>query len=992
MTTYTKKLIEVSIPLKEINEASAREKSIRHGHPSTLHLWWARRPLAAARAVIFCQLVDDPGGYVDELLADKVKRQKAQVEVDMELKMTPHASPNLEEMLVEKERERLHDIVKELVIWENTTNEKVLNKARKEIKKSWQRTCRREGKPEDTPMPPLLDPFAGGGAIPLEAQRLGLEAHASDLNPVAVLINKAMIEIPPKFAGLPPVNPEWQSKTKEEKAATTWSGAQGLADDVRYYGNWMRDEAKKRIGHLYPPYTLTQELIDSRPDLQKAGYKDGDELTVIAWLWARTVPSPNPALGGKHVPLVSSFWLSKKKGREAYVEPVVEDGDYRFEVRIGMPEDVERIGAGTKTGRGANFHCIFSHVPIASSYIRLEARKNRMNAKLLAVVASGKRGRVYLNATKDQEESSKNIEPIWKPEQLVPTQCHDVDRLPMYGMPTWGDAFTDRQANSIATFAELVEMGRDQVFSAGEKSLNFDLDGMAFSKRLESGGRSCAAYADALAVYLALAVSRLTDSSSSLASWTPQRDTIRSTFGRHALPMVWDFAEVNILSDSAGNFGSMINWIQKVIERFPAFGQAEVIQANAAKRKIPTEAILSTDPPYYDNIGYAELSDFFYVWIRKSLRFAFPDGTKEILVPKAEEMIAAVHRHGGKAKAESFFLNAMTNVAEVWARSVSSLYPMTIYYAFKQTEIRKDGISSTGWATFLGALMNAGLTVVGTWPVRTERVGKITASSNVLASSIVLVCRQRPKNAETITKREFIEALETELPLALRELQHANLSPVDLPQSAIGPGIAIYSRHAFVIKGDGSPMSVTEALQLINHELSTILDGQVSDMDNWTRFACKWFEQHAFSVGSYGDAETIANGIDVSVTGVVESGIAESGHGRVRILRPAELPDDWNPVTDPNCTVWEIVHHLLRVAEGGGDKDCAAILAQLTHGKAAEARQLCYRLYTLCENNGWSKEAQGYNQLITNWTEYADLAENLEKNESLPEQVDMEYK
>lgn len=983
--TYPKKLIEVSIPLKEINEACAREKSIRHGHPSTLHLWWARRPLAAARSVLFCQLVDDPSGYVDELMADKARKQQAQQEVELELKMTPHLSPKLEDKLVEKERERLHNLVKELVIWENTTNENVLNRARKEIRNSWNRHLRRSELPLDTPMPPVLDPFAGGGAIPLEAQRLGMEAHASDLNPVAVLINKAMIEIPPKFAGLPPVNADWQGKTKEEKAANIWKGAQGLAEDVRHYGKWMRAEAEKRVGHLYPPYTLTQELLDDRPDLVKAGYKTGNELTVIAWLWARTVPSPNPALKGKPVPLISSFWLSKKVGKEAWVEPVVENGEYRFEIRVGKPEHAVRVDAGTKRG-GANFACIFSGVPLSSKYIRGEACDGKMGAVLMAVVAEGKRGRVYLAPNDAHAEIAFSAKPTWKPDQKVPTPCHDVDRLPMYGMPTWGDAFTNRQLVALTTFSDLVGEARERIVRDAQAAGHLPDD----PHPLEQQGQGPQAYADAVSVYLGLAASRATDYSSTITSWHNGREIIRNTFGRQAIPMTWDYAETNMFSDSSGNFTGMLSWVWKVIEfSLPANLMATVAQLNASTREISSGTIISSDPPYYDNIGYADISDYFYVWLRRSLRAVLPAAMGSILVPKEEELIASPYRHGNKSKAEDFFLNGMTAVAHRWAESSSETYPATIYYAFKQSEIQSEGLVSTGWAVFLGALMEAGFSVVGTWPMRTEMVNKIGAKANMLASSIVLVCRQRPKTAQIITKREFIEAMEAELPDSLKELQHANLSPVDLPQSAIGPGMAIYSRYAQIIKSDGEAMTVTEALQLINHELSHLLDGQVSDMDPHTRFACKWFEQNAFSAGAYGDAANIATAIDVSVEGAASSGILETGSGKVRILRPSELPEHWNPGSDANRTIWEVVHHLIRLAETASDKDCSRVFAALPYSEAAEARQLCYRLFTICDQAGWSQEAQAYNQLITNWQDYVDLAAALPEADKRPVQHEL---
>lgn len=981
MSSYSKKLIEVSIPLKEINEACAREKSIRHGHPSTLHLWWARRPLAAARSVLFCQLVDDPSGYVEELMADKARKQQAQQEVELELRMTPHLSPKLEDKLVEKERERLHNIVKELVVWENTTNEKVLNRARKEIRNSWLRHLRRNGLPEDTPMPPVLDPFAGGGAIPLEAQRLGMEAHASDLNPVAVLINKAMIEIPPKFSGLPPVNPDWQSKSSQEKAAMTWTGAQGLAEDVRHYGQWMRAEAEKRIGHLYPPYTLTQELLDARPDLVKGGYKAGDELTVIAWLWARTVPSPNPALQGKPVPLVSSFWLSKKAGKEAYVEPVVENGDYRFEVRVGKPPGGKLPLEETVSREGAI--CLVSNAPASFKYLRSQAKEGRFGTTLLAVVCEGNRGRAYLPATDFQSEIQRNAKPSFSPDFLIshwPGRTNVVE----YGMTKFGNLFTPRQLVALTTFSDLVGEARERIVRDAQAAGHLPDD----PRPLEQQGQGPQAYADAVSVYLALGVSRLSDRSSTICGWDNGFQKIRNTFGRQAIPMSWDFAEGNVMSESTGNFTGMLSWVWKALETaIPAKPAGFVNQLNASTRDISQGTIISSDPPYYDNIGYSDLSDFFYVWLRRSLRGALPQSMQSILVPKEEELIASPYRHGGKKAAEEFFLGGMTAVAHRWAESSSGIYPATIYYAFKQAEIKAEGMASTGWAVFLGALMDAGFSVVGTWPMRTEMANKIGQSANMLASSIVLVCRQRPKTAQTITKREFIEALETELPDALRELQHVNLSPVDLPQSAIGPGMAIYSRYAQIIKGDGEPMTVTEALQLINHELSHLLDGQVSDMDPHTRFACKWFEQFAFRAGPYGDAELIANATNVSVEGVAASGILESAKGKARILRPAELSASWTPETDTTRTIWEVVHHLIRLAETASDEDCARVFAALPHSEAAEARQLCYRLFTICDQNGWSQEAQVYNQLITNWQDYADLAAKLPQADARPQQT-----
>lgn len=994
-SSHPKKLIEVSIPLKEINDACAREKSIRHGHPSTLHLWWARRPLAAARAVLFCQLVDDPSGYADELVKDKARAKATEQELLMEPEGERDLSPRLRERLVEKERERLHEMVRKLVVWENTTNEPLFKQARQEILKSWQRHLKREGKPLDTSMPPVLDPFAGGGAIPLEAQRLGMEAHASDLNPVAVLINKAMIEIPPKFAGLPPVNPDWQSKTKEEKAATTWKGAQGLADDVRYYGNWMRNEAEKRIGGLYPSYKITQDLIKSRPDLADEGYKAGDELTVIAWLWARTTPSPNPALHGKHVPLISSFWLSKKEGREAYVEPAIENGNYRFQIRIGKPDNSGNIDNGTRATKpdgkpvNATFTCIISGNPISGSYIDGQARTGNLSAEMYAIVCEGRRGRIYLPPNEEHKNASQMASPKWKPDQECRGTFASNAQGRIYSFKSFADYYSTRQLVALNTLSDLISEARERILSTAEK-----LTGQFSNEQvLEDGGSGKQAYADSIAVYLAFAVSRAADRGSTMCSWdsSPKMEALRNTYGRQGIAMTWDYAEGNHFSRSSGNFTNHLEWGCKFLE-FAAACEASgvVIQANASNRNIPANSIISTDPPYYDNIGYADLSDYFYVWLRRSLQNVLPKIMGSILVPKEEELIASPYRQGGKENAEKFFLSGMTDVAHRFADSASQVYPTTIYYAFKQSEIKTEGITSTGWAVFLTSLMQAGYAVVGTWPMRTEMVNKITSKANMLASSIVLVCRQRPQTAQTITKREFIEALETELPVALRELQHANLSPVDLPQSAIGPGMAIFSRYAAVVKSDGQPMTVTEALQLINHELGHLLDGQISDMDAHTRFACKWFAQHGFSSAPYGDAELIATATDVSVQGVVASGILESGKGKARLFKPAELPEGWSPDRDQHLTVWEVVHHLIRLAESGGDGDCAKVIAALSHAQIAEARQLAYRLFTLCDQQKWSELAQPYNQLVTNWQDYSDLAAQLPAAVANPVQASLD--
>jgi putative DNA methylase len=989
-----KKLIEVALPLDAINTASAREKSIRHGHPSTLHLWWARRPLAAARAVIFSQMVDDPSEYVDVLLGDAAKRRKAESVLKARRKVweeasataakpeaggiaapAPGSEPTLEGVIAEIERERLFAIIRDLVLWENTTNETVLQAARDEIWQSWRRTCAENA---DHPrakelfdrhkLPAFHDPFAGGGALPLEAQRLGLEAHASDLNPVAVLINKAMIEIPPKFAGRPPVNPE--SRGRKDLIAREWKGAQGLAEDVRYYGKWMRDEAEKRIGHLYPKVEVTAEMVAERPDLK--AYL-GRKLTVIAWLWARTVKSPNPAFAQVDVPLASTFMLSTKPGREAYVEPVIEDAAYRFTVKVGKPKDTDGAKRGTKLSRGANFRCMISGTPIVPNHIYDEANAGRMGARLMAIVAEGDRGRVYLTPTPEIEAVALTAQPTWEPETPLPEDMRS-HWTPPYGLTTYGDLFTPRQLVALTTFSDLVHEARERVQrDALAAGLLYDV------KPLHSGGTGSAAYADAVGVYLAFAISKLADRGSTICTWFTERDSTRNTFARQSIPMTWDFAELNTLLDGTGSFVGAVEWTAESIEGVAAGYGAPVgaaDQDDATRQSMSAGKVVSTDPPYYDNIGYADLSDFFYVWLRRTLRSVFPDLFSTLAVPKAEELVATPYRHGSKEKAEAFFLDGMTQAMHRLALQAHPAFPVTIYYAFKQAESnRADGTASTGWDTFLAAVIEADFAISGTWPMRTELSNRMIGSgTNALASSIILVCRRRAVDAPTATRREFVSALKAELPQALAHLQRGNIAPVDLAQAAIGPGMAVYTRYARVLDAAGNPLTVREALALINQTLDEALAEQEGDFDADTRWALTWFEQQGFAEGEYGMAEQLSKSKNTSVAGMVEAGILESKRGRVRLLAPRELPTNWDPATDPRLTAWEIVHHLIRVLEAGGESAAAALLPRLG-ARAEVARELAYRLYTLCERKKRAAEALAYNGLVQSWPEIARLAQ-----------------
>jgi putative DNA methylase len=922
--THKKKLIEVALPLEAINAASAREKSIRHGHPSTLHLWWARRPLAACRAVLFASLVDDPSEH-----PDKFPTEEDQAE----------------------ERGRLFKLIEQLVLWENTTNEQVLNQAREEILKST------GGNP-----PPVLDPFCGGGSIPLEAQRLGLEAHGSDLNPVAVLITKALIEIPPRFAGQAPVNPGNGDSGLGSGGARgsglgiggTWKGAAGLAADVRYYGQWMRDEAEKRIGHMYPKITPPPTPQNPTPN----------PATVIAWLWARTVSCPNPACGAR-MPLVRSFALSTKKGKEAWVEPIVDQASktVRFEVRTGSGD----VPVGTMSRKGAT--CLVCGTPVSFEQIRAAGLSGDMSQRLLAVVAQAERGRVYLSPTDRHEEIAKNATPTWKPEAPLPENTRDI-RPQLYGLPTYGDLFTDRQLVALTTFSDLVGEARERVeWDALAAGLTDD------GVPLNDGGSGARAYADAVATYLALGANKAAQRNCVMATWESKMDRLGGAFGRQAIPMAWDFAETNPIGGFGGDIYGTVRSLSEVIDRLVPTCPGFTSQADAPALSLPSDMLFATDPPYYDNIGYGDLSDFFYVWLRRSVGDVYPDLFATLQAPKSDELIASPYRHDGdKRKAEEFFEFGLHRTFANIRTGAHPDYPVTIYYAFKQAEVERvngDGagpgvISSTGWETMLQGLLDAGFSITGTWPMRTELTVALKKTVSALASSIVLVCRPRPVDASIATRSDFLRALRRELPGALLRLQYGNIAPVDLAQAAIGPGMTIFSRYSKVLESSGEPMRVRTALQLINQVLDEVLAEQEGEFDGDTRWAITWFEQYGNREGPYGEAETLSKAKDTSIQGLVEAGILHARGGKVRLLGRDELKADWDPRTERRLTVWEVTQYLIRALEEQGT-DGAAALVRVLGGKADEARDLSYRLYQVCERQGWAKDALSYNSLVINW-------------------------
>ena len=951
--TYRKKLIEVALPLEAINMESAREKSIRHGHPSTLHLWWARRPLAACRAVLWSSLVDDPSSWPDKFPTEEEQQRERQRLFDI-----------LGRIVIETDKKgNQKQVVRGLVSWDevNDPKSKVLEAAQREIARclAWERDEEPPTKPDAVReyiaryAPPVYDPFAGGGSIPLEAQRLGLEAHASDLNPVAVLINKALIEIPPKFKDQPPVNPE------DRKQIRTWKGAQGLAADVRYYGKWMRDEAFKQIGRLYPKAKLPKEC-------------GGGEATVIAWLWARTVKCPNPACGCQ-MPLVRSFELSTKKGKETCVEPLIDRSNpnpkIKFEIKTGTGKALE----GTVDRKGAR--CIACEAPVPFDYVRNEGKAERMGQQLMAIVAEGQSGRSYLVPTPEQEAIANSAQPEWKPDTELPKEALGF-RVQNYGMTKHADLFTPRQLVALTTFSNLVGEAREKAIAdAVATELTDD------ELSLNEGGIGARAYGDAIATYLAFASSKLADRNSSIASWDVGSASLRSTFARQAIPMAWDFCEANLF-ESMGSFEGAIDWIDRVLKglEIQFAGCTKQHDATAPQTNDTTPKLISTDPPYFDNIGYADLSDFFYVWLRRSLGTIYPNIFSTLLVPKSQELVASPYRFdGNKQKAQAFFEEGLGKAFSRMHDISHADYPLTVYYAFKQAETDQKGksdesIASTGWETMLEGLIKANFSIGGTWPMRSELGNRMVASgTNALASSIVLVCRPRPANSPKITRRQFLSELKRELPNAIKTLQQGNVAPVDLAQASIGPGMAVFSQYAAVLENDGSPMRVRTALQLINQILDEFLTEQEGEFDSDTRWDLTWFEQYQFELAQYGDAETLSKAKNTSVQGMVEAGILEAKGGKVRLLKREELQANGNPESDERIPDWEITQRLIHELDQKGETGAADLLAKL--GKRGErARDLAYRLYSLCDRKGWAQEAIAYNSLVISWPEITRLA------------------
>ena len=917
--TYKRKLVEVALPLDAISRASAREKTSPHGHPSTLHQWWARRPMAACRAALWASLVDDPSARPDRFPSDEAQAA---------------------------ERRRLFGILEQLVVMKNSNNPDVLAEARAEIEAS----CEGE-------RPSVLDPFCGGGTIPLEAQRLGMPSYGGDLNPVAVLISKAMVEIPPRFAGLPPINPD----VRAESGLKTWERAQGLAEDVGFYGQWIRDRAFERIGHLYPTARLPRS-------------EGGDEVNVIAWIWARTVRSPDPSWDGD-VPLVRSWILRKaKKNRPVvWVEPVVDRISQTTSYRIRRGDD-DAVPKGTITRWAGT--CVATGTPISRQYLRRNAMAGRLGVHLIAIVAEGHRRRAYLEPIA--------VGHVVRPDRVASARLSSNTRHmspPVYGLTTTDSLFTDRQLVALSEFSSLLEKLRP-VVEGHARAAGLSDDGVL----LRNGGSGVSAYADAIATYLAFVVDRCADLWASLVTWNSTGQTLQHVFGRQAIPMMWDYAEANPFSGSSGSWSGQMKWIQKAVASLPAEGFGLVRQRDAVLSLGEVRSpLICTDPPYYDNVPYADLSDFFYVWLRHNLSDIWPEETATLLTPKADELVADPQRFrqkqpddptSPKELAKRHFEKGMAKVLNQIRASQHSLFPATIFYAFKQQETKRGraASASTGWETFLQGLVDAGLQITATWPIRTEMPSRMRAmASAALASSVVIACRPRPADALLATRRELLDALQTELPRAVRLLQDQAIAPVDMAQSAIGPGMEIFSRYAKVLEADGTPMRVRTALGLINEALELALSQEETEFDADTRWALTWYEQFGHDRGQFGDAETLAKAKNTSVEGVVRAGVAESRAGKVCLVAREEPLEEWDPARDSRLTVWKVTQQLVARLDHS-ETDAADLLCKVGGGIGDRARRLAYLLYQIADRKGWSEDAVAYNRLVRTWHDIARLA------------------
>lgn len=898
------KLIERIIPIEAINANAEYEKKPGVGpHPRSLHLWWAKRPHAAARAIIFCQLVDDPSS-------------------------SPELFPTIDDQ--NKERERLMEIAAKLSDWKLSFDDDVMKDAQKEILKS-----------NNGEFPIISDPFSGGGTIAAEAQRIGVPSVCSDINPIPFLIGKTMVEYPWRYKDSSP-------RSVKSIQRTSYRFSDGLASDFRNYGNILIEKFKSRMAAFYPRVDLPKEFGSGKAD-------------VVCWLWAKTVASPDPALSGLHVPLIKSMDLCNKKGSRVWLQPKVSGTSYTFGVQSeALGHEYESI-KGTVGRSGAT--CIVSGAAIPLAYIRKEGVSGRIGEKLIAIaVNTGGRGKVYIPATESQSELMFSCKNLRDGDLSIGIEhWSGCTNSVVYGFDTFDKLFNDRQSYSLKELASLISEMRSYIRN--------DILDSGCSKEFSEE------YSIVMVDYLSLALSRALDFNNRFTGWNASNQKIMHLFGSHRIPMVWDYGEANITSNVVGGLPQIVEFLAKCIERVQPRARGSVTLAPAQEISFGEMTVVSTDPPYFDNVPYSNLSDFFYMWLRPIMKESHSSEFGTIATPKNGELVANEARHGSKAHAEEFFLNGMEGALTNLKRQHDSRYPIVIYYAFKQSEIEEEGLISRGWSAFLSSVVASGLQVIATWPIRSESSLRLRAhGSNALSTSVVMVCRVRENVGEVISRSDFVRNLRKELPSAIATLQASNVSPADMPQSAIGPGIRVFSRYAAVLESDDSPMSVKTALQLINAELDTFLSSLTGDFDAETRFAVTWFEQFGYDKGEFGTAQSLCQARGLAVDAVKHAGIIESAAGKVRLLKRSELDDGWDPNTDTHLTIWECLQYLVRALDEG-EENAARLLKRIGPERAGAVKDLAYYLYDLAGNKRRdAQEATAYNALIALWSDLTGLA------------------
>ncbi len=881
------KLVEVALPLEAISAACRRDKDKKTGTIRNVHKWFAPMPTPAWRALLFAALVDDPGDGPE----------RAELLRMVERLVPPDGNPPDADTLAEANA--------------------ILMKAT-------------GGDP-----PTVFDPFCGGGSTLVEAQRLGLPAAGSDLNPVPVLITRVLTELIPQVAGRPPL----VADPARLGMKVTGGPLDGFLADCRHYAERVREKVWAEIGHLYP-------------EPPGGG-------TVIAWLWARTVTCPNPACRAI-APLVSSFWLSKKKGALTWIEPtgLGPGKPVRFEVNAGtagppVQRTVKRTG-GT---------CLVCNQPIGFPYVRTEGKANRLGVQLLALVIDSLVGRRFdpPSATDLRTDVAR---PSGAPEVLLSPNPRDL-KTPNYGYNTVADLFTNRQLVALGAFADAVsEMPALVEQDGGDPKL-----------------------AVAVATVLGLCVSKMAMNHSTQGRFEPVTNSsnggIHPAFSRQALPMVWDFAELNPFSGSAGDWIAQFNSLARGLRTLPtAAPPARSFQSDArtAAVNLVLPMIVATDPPYFAQIGYADLSDYFYVWLRRTLSPVHPDLFATVATPKADELIADPYRHGGSiSEATKYFVEGFTNTFRSLASAASPTLPMLVVYAHRQEESDADGVaSSTAWDAMLSAIIAAGLRIVGTWPIHATTTNRqIGQGTNSLASYMVLVCRPQEARAKPTDRQGFVAALHAELPRAIRKLQEGDISTVDLGPAAIGPGMAVFSRFSRVIEPSGGSMTVGAALSLISQVSAEVLDEFVGDLDKETRWAMTWFKDHGFEPGTFDDAEKLFKRTDTSLEALTRAGIATGAKGKVVLTLRDRLPDHWDPDTDRHLTVWEVTQHLVKRLTSAGGEQAAADLLRKCRRWGDAARDLAQWL-AAASLNSRPAEALDLDALVTSWSELVRLAERPE--------------